>query len=202
MHKDNSKLDFIDQEIVYEGYFKIVKNRLRFRKFSGEWSEVIVRETFERGSSAAILLIDFDKNDLVFVEQFRVGMLGANRSPWALEIVAGVIEPGETPQAVVRREAKEEAGIEVLDLIPIYTYYVSPGGSTEQMHLFCGRISAPVDGACHGNEQEHEDIRVHVMPIEKAISLLNKGQIYNAVTIIALQWLSLNQTTLKDQFNL
>ena len=118
--------------------------------------------------------------------------------PWLLEIVAGIIDhPGETTEDVARRETTEEAGCELLDLIPICHYLVSPGGTSESITLFCGRVDAStVTPGVRGVACEHEDIRVHVVSRAEALDLLHSGRINSAAPIIALQWLELNRTKL------
>src|SRR5205085_1687028 len=99
------------------------------------------REVFERGHAAALLPYDPQRGEFVLCEQFRVGAHAAGIEPWQVEVVAGIIEAGETPDDVVRRETHEEAGLAALDLWPIQRYLVSPGGTTETVHLYLGRVS-------------------------------------------------------------
>ena len=115
-----------------------------------------------------------------------------SKSPWLLEAVAGIVEPGENTEKVIIREAKEEAGIDVLELAPICHYWVSPGGCTEGVHLFCGRVDASHAGGIHGLDTEAEDIKVHVYDAQEAFSLVRQGIINQPPTIISLQWLELN----------
>ena len=154
------------------------------------------REVFERGHAVAVLLYDPVQDCLVFIEQFRVGALAAieadyledGATPWLVECVAGIIEKDELPENVARREVKEETGCEVREIVPVYQYLVSPGGTSEMVHSFCARVEAPIDGGIHGLSEEHEDIRVVVTPVADAFDRLQSGKISNAMTLIAMQW--------------
>lgn len=154
-----------------------------------------MREVFERGHAAAVLPYDPIRDEVILIEQFRVGALAAADGSWLLEIVAGMIEASETPQDVVKRESIEEADCIISDLIPLYDFFVSPGGTTERVALFCGRVDSTHAGGVHGAIEEGEDIKVHVVPLDTAIAFLNSGKITSASAIIALQWLALNRAS-------
>ena len=133
-------------------------------------------------------------------EQFRVGALATTDRPWLLELVAGIIDRDETPEAVVRREAGEEAGLTVGRTQHLYSYLASPGGSTERIDLFVGEVDASNAGGIHGLDSEVEDIRVRVVTREEAIALLDEGRIDNAATIMALQWLARHGEVLRQRW--
>lgn len=187
----------VDKENVYQGYFRIDRYRIRYPLFQGGTSSEIVREVFERGQVAAVLLVDPDRDSVVLIEQFRPGPYAAGDHPWLIEIVAGIIEGDESAEDMARRESLEEAACEVSDLIPIMRFFTSPGASTESVALFCGRVDASTAGGVHGLDEEGEDIRVRVVSVNEAASLLADGRIVNAKTIIALQWLASNYDDVK-----
>lgn len=191
-----------EKTICFQGFFRMERYRLRHRKFNGEWGRPITRELFERGHAAAVLPYDPQTDEIVLIEQFRAGAMSAARGPWLLEIVAGVIEVNETPEQVAARESLEEAGCQINNLIPLYDYLVSPGGTTEQITLFCGQVDIKtIDmGSIHGNDEEDEDIKVHVMPLNDALKLLNTGRINSASAIIALQWLAMNRDFVRQHW--
>lgn len=184
--------EIIEKTIPYSGFFRMERYRLRHQLFSGGWSPEIVRECLERGHAVAVLPYDPDHDQVVMLEQFRIGALEFPGGPWLLEIVAGMIGPDETKQEVAHREAVEEAGCRLMDLVPICEYLVSPGGTSETVALFCGRVDASQAGGVHGMTEEHEDIRVQVFSRTEALRLLHSGHIGSAPPIIALQWLELN----------
>lgn len=200
MSDADKKVDLIEKRTVFDGYFRIDRFRIRHSLHNGGMSEPLDREVFERGHVAAVLPVDPVRDEVVLIEQFRIGPFAAGWHPWLLEGVAGIIEDGESPEEVARRETLEEAGCEVTDLVPMMRYLSSPGACTETVDLFCGRVDAGRAGGVHGLDEEGEDIRVVVYSLEAALALLEAGKIVNGKTIIALQWLALNYDRLKDRW--
>lgn len=209
MSKQSEKLKVkfqqADQQIlakkrVYDGFFKLDSFELQHALFAGGRSEVFHRELFERGEAAAVVLYDPAQDTVVLTEQYRIGAAfdSQGASPWLLEVVAGIVEEGEQPQEVACREAEEEAGCHINDLIPISSYWSSPGGSSEKIHLYCALVDSTGLGGIHGLADENEDILVQVLPFEQAYQAIETGEINNAATIIALQWVKLNQNQLKQ----
>ena len=187
------------RETVFQGFFRMDKLWLTHARFDGRDMPVFTRELFIRGDATCVLPYDPVRDEVVLLEQFRLGALGRNQSPWLLELVAGMNEDGETPEDVAQREGQEEAGLSFGKLTKICDYMVSPGGTTEMIHLFCGLISTEAAGGLYGVEHEHEDIRAHVVSAETAIAMIHDGRINNAAAIIALQWLELNRSRLRKE---
>ena len=198
-----SDLEISSRHVPYQGYFCVEKYQFRHRLFQGEWSNLLTREVLERGQAAGALLFDPILDKVILIEQFRIGAIKeTTQSPWLLELVAGIIDGDQTPADVARRETQEEAGLSVQDLISICQYWVSPGATTEAITLFCARIDASQvqAGVTHGLAEEGEDIIVHVFNTVEAYSLLKKGYIKNAPTIIALQWLQLHEAEVRKHW--
>lgn len=196
----DKRLEILGKETVYQGFFRLDRYRLRHSLFGGGESKVLVRELFERGHAVGVLPYDPVRDEVVLVEQFRVGALEEPDGPWLLEIVAGMIEPGEQPQEVAHREAAEEAGCVLQELVPVARYYSSPGGSSERVTVFCARVSTEGLGGIHGEPSEGEDIGVVVLPFAEAFALVENGRIKAALPIIALQWLALNRERLRREW--
>jgi ADP-ribose pyrophosphatase len=193
----------LERSVCYKGFLSIEKYRLRHELFKGGWSDEITRECMERDHAVAVLLYDPDLDQVILLEQFRVGALASPGGPWLTEIVAGVMDDScETGADAARREVSEEAGCEILELVLICQYLVSPGGTSETMTLFCGRIDSTTvsSDSIHGVSNEHEDIKVRVIPRTKVMCLLHEGFINSAASIIALQWLEINQSRLLEQW--
>jgi len=134
------------------------------------------------------------RDELVLIEQFRPGAYAApGFRPWLVEIVAGIIEPGEEPEEVARRETHEEAGCELHAMRPIFDYIASPGGTTHSVKLYLGRVDSSKAQGIHGLSDEHEDIRVLVVPFADWPALQQEGRISDACSLLALQWLALNR---------
>lgn len=199
-------VEIVDDRVAYQGFFQIRSLKLRHRLFEGGWSGLVRRELFVRHDAVGVLLYDPVLDAIALVEQFRVGAYGhelqhgGGRSPWLLELVAGLIDKDEAAETVAERESSEEAGAVVETLAPIGHYYSSPGGSSEYFYLFCGRCDLSAVRGVHGLDVESEDIRVHVLPVEQAFQKLKDGELNNAHTIIAMQWLQLNHQSLREQW--
>jgi ADP-ribose pyrophosphatase len=193
-------VEILDAKELFKGFYSIKKYRLRHRLFSGGMSLPFDRELIIRYRVAAALPYDPILNKVVLIEQFRVGALGDENSPWLLEMVAGIMTEEEPLTDLARREAKEEAGVIVKELIPICDYWVSPGGTNERVALFCAIVDASNAGGIHGLPEENEDIKVHVIDAETAFAAVRSGRINNAATIIAVQWLELNQDQIRKQW--
>ncbi|MGA8118658.1 ADP-ribose diphosphatase [Rouxiella badensis] len=193
-------LEIIAIENRYQGFFSINAYRFRHRLFNGEMSREVVREVFERGHAAVLLPYDPIRDEVVVIEQIRIPALGSSETPWLLEMVAGIIEEGETVEDVARREALEEAGVVVKRCKPVLSYLASPGGTSERLSIMVGEVDATTAEGIHGLETENEDIRVHVVSREQACRWVEEGAIDNAASVIALQWLALHHESLKKEW--
>ncbi|MDF1763755.1 MAG: NUDIX domain-containing protein, partial [Oleibacter sp.] len=185
------------RDVVFQGFFRMELLTIRHRCFSSgsfslepsssaihdsanpvtsdQWMGPFTRELFERGEAVCVLLFDPKRNCVVLTEQFRMGALEDDRSPWLLEVVAGMVEPNESYQDVATRECQEEAGCTPSTLLPICHYWVSPGGTNERVMLYCGLVdSAGLDGV-HGLPEEHEDIRLVTLSCEDAFQAVTDG---------------------------
>lgn len=192
-------IEILGQETLFSGFFKMIKYRFKHKKFTGGWSNVIEREMFVRTRASAMLPYDPVTDNVVLIEQIRVGAL-EHAQPWQLEIVAGIIDKDEFPEDVVRREAVEEAGLDVGRVEKITAYYPSAGGCNEMLDVFVGEVDSLKAGGVHGLDEENEDIKVHIMSRQQAYELVKNGTIENGASIIALQWLELNKDELKDRW--
>lgn len=190
-------VDVVARHCLYQGFFRLEALELRHRLFEGGWSRVMTREVHCRHDAVGVLLYDVERDAVVLVEQFRPGALDDERSPWKLEIVAGLTEAGECAEDVARRESLEEAGCEVGELIELHRYYPSPGACDEQVTLLCGLVDSRGLGGVHGLAEEHEDIRVHVVPFGRAMELLREGRLDNAMCLIGLHWLNAERASLR-----
>jgi ADP-ribose pyrophosphatase len=194
----DERIEIIGKETGYAGFFRIEKYRLRHRKHDGSWTGEVEREVFERGQAAAALLWDEPADKVVLVEQFRLPAHLAGCPAWQLEVVAGIIDGDETPEAVARREIREETGLEAIgDLVPIHRILPSAGGSSETVYLFLARVDASGAGGIHGVADEDEDIRVVVLPFAEALARAESGDIDNSFCLVALWWLAAHRQKLR-----
>jgi ADP-ribose pyrophosphatase len=190
----------LEEETAWSGYFSVRRLTLQYRCFAGGWSEPQVREVFDRGDAVGVLPYDPVTDSVVLIEQFRPGALRGNDSPWMLELIAGVVEQGESDAEVAHREAMEEAACELSELVPIATVLPSAGACSEQVRLFCGRVRSAGIGDVHGADHEGEDILVHAVSREDALQLVARDRIPNGHTLIALQWLQINGEDLRRRW--
>ena len=193
-------VEIIARETLYSGFFSMDLYRFRHRLFNGEMSGEIRREIFERGHAAVLLPFDPVRDEVVLVEQIRIAAYDVSESPWLLEMVAGMIEEGETVEDVARREALEEAGLVVGRTKPVLSYLASPGGTSERLSIMVGEVDATTAEGIHGLADENEDIRVHVVSREQAYQWVEEGKIDNAASVIALQWLQLHHQNLRNEW--
>lgn len=197
------QVDILQQETLYHGFFNLERYRLKHTLYAGGWSEPIERELFRRTNCVGVILYDPTRDNVVLIEQFRVGTIPHDLESehcWLLEIVAGAIEIGETAEEVAYREAQEEAGCQIQELKLINRFYTTPGGCSELLTLYCGKVNSEGVGGIHGLADEQEDIRVLVVSFTEAFQMLQQGLINSGIPIIALQWLALNRTTLREEW--
>jgi ADP-ribose pyrophosphatase len=189
------KFEVLNQQTLYQGFFRMETWEFRHELFRGGWSGSVKREIFERGNAVAVLLHDPVADTVLLVEQFRPGAALRNANDaWMVEIVAGIVEKGESNEQVAKREAMEEAGCQITEVNHMLDYYPSAGGSTEIISLFYAPLDlSSVSTGIHGLEHENEDIRVSVVPVKTALLWIKSGKIKASLAIIALQWLALEK---------
>ena len=187
----------LDKAICHQGFLRVCRYTLQHRLYEGGWSEAFTREIMERAPGVGVLLYDPDLDKVLMVEQFRAGCLENRNGPWVLELVAGIVDRNEQPEAVAIREAMEEANQPLHQLLPVSEYYNSPGGSSEKLYIFCARVDTSQAEGVFGLRHEHEDIRTVVLSRCEAEQKVRNGEINNAMSIIALQWLTMNLEEVK-----
>ena len=194
------QIEIVKRENCFKGFYQLDRLHLRHELFAGGLSKEISRELFVRHDAVCALPYDPIRDEVVLIEQFRIGPVGKVENPWLIEVVAGLIDKQEQPEEVARREAEEEAGLVFTDLWPVTSYFPSPGGSNEFVYLYVGRCDSREAGGLHGLEEEGEDIRVKVWSFAQAMQALRDGKIINGSAIIALQWLALNRDEIRGKW--
>jgi ADP-ribose pyrophosphatase len=183
-------VEIIEANKGFEHFLRMDVFRFRYRRFSGEWSAERTYDVLRRGQAVAIALYDPDRDEVVLIEQLRLPALLAGASPWQVEVAAGLVDAGETPQMVAIRETREETGLAIKgEPIPIQRYLPSCGASDESVFLFCARVDATEATGLHGVLEEGEDIRVVVKTLAEVEALLDSGAIENGHSLVALYWL-------------
>jgi len=196
----DEKVELVDHVVAFQGYFRVGRYFFRHSLHQGGQSPVISREVFERGHAAGVLPYDPIRDEVVLIRQFRAGSYVAGRHPWTWEVVAGIFEEGESPEQLVRREAVEEAGLEIGDVIPIHDLILSPGAMSETCALFLGRVDSSNASGVFGVESEGENILVKVVPFAEVRAMLDRGEIENAAAVVALQWLALHRDEVRSRW--
>lgn len=195
---DESDVDIISRETLYEGHVRLSEYRLRHRLFGGGWSNEISREILYRGNASCVLPYDPVRDEVVLIEQFRASALEAGEPPWQLEAVAGAIPEGESEEEVARRELREEAGLTARTLHFIAKALSTSGLSSEVVWIYCGIVDASAAGGIHGLDGENEDIRAAAHGFDDAWRLLEQGRIQHLPAVTALYWLAANRERLRN----
>ena len=178
--------------LLYDGYFQMYEYHCEHRLYDGQWTAPVKREVYERGDSVVVLPIDIKEKKVVLIEQFRAPVMYKEEEPWLVELVAGIIEQREKPLDVAIRELKEETGLLAEEIKFNYSFFSSPGGSTEKIYFFTAYVDANQASGIHGLSKEQEDIRVFTASFSEIKDYIEKGKIKNAITLVGLQWLLLN----------
>ena len=195
---DRTDTKLVQEETVHAGFFRMVRLQIKHRLFNGGWSETLEREVVLHGRVGAIIPYDPKTDRVVLLEEFRNGKFAAgDDQPWSVSIAAGMIEEGENPEEMARREMLEETGCIVGRIEEAMTFYSMPGGSSQRMTLFCAEVSAENVSGIYGLADEGEDIRVFAEPYNRCKEMLEANQFDNAASIIGLEWLGRNRVRLR-----
>ena len=184
------KYSINEENIVFSDHYKMVKAKVTYDTF-GQKQITTTRLAFERGDSVAILLLEKDSGSILLTNQFRYPSC-KNADGWLVEIPAGSVEENENPEACIKREVMEELGYKIETPTLIYTFYTSPGASTEQMFLFFAEVSQKDQIEKGGGmDDENEDIQLVKISVAKIASVIS--ELKDAKTILALQWYLLKE---------
>ena len=201
MQRTRKDVEVHKAEELHRGRFRMDRYHMKFRTYAGSWSPEVTREMLDRGHSVGVLPYDPVRDQVILIEQFRPGAYFAgDEYPWLWEIVAGIIDEGEAPIDVARRECEEEAGVTPVDLLAIGQFYTSAGGTSEYHRLFVGRVDAGAAGGLHGLVEEAEDIRVFTLAADEAFAALADGLIRTAPAYAALLWLKTERDNLRRKW--
>ena len=187
-----SKFEIINKKNIHNGFFKMNEYILKYKKYDGSWSKEVKREIFGGAMVSAVLPYDPVKREIVLIQQFRPGTIAKEFNNYLYEIVAGIIDSGEKAEDTAKRECLEETGCKIKKITPIQGYFPAPGSSESFYHLFLGEIDTFEGERVMGLESENEDILVRSYKLSDVKDMMEKGEILNGLTLIALQWFFLN----------
>tara|TARA_A100001015_G_C14787000_1_gene631507 strand:- start:311 stop:892 length:582 start_codon:yes stop_codon:yes gene_type:complete len=188
----NSNFKVTNKKNLYDGFFKMNEISLKYKKYDGSWSNEIKRELFGGAQVSAVLPFDPIKKKIVLIQQFRPGTISKNTNNYLNEIVAGIIDPGESPEIAAKRECLEETGYKIKKLTPIQGYFPAPGSSESFYHLFLGEVDSKNGKKIMGLDNENEDILVESFKVNQVKKMMQEGKFINGLTLIAIQWFFLN----------
>jgi nudix-type nucleoside diphosphatase (YffH/AdpP family) len=194
------KVQIINKRNVFQKFiFRVEEIRLRHEKYDGTMSKEMVRLNLDRGDAVAGVIHLTDSDEIVMTEQFRYPTY--EKGPgWLLEIPAGMLKQSERPEDAMRRELLEETGYVLLTIEHIGTFYLSPGGTSERIHLYYAGVQAQNRvGKGGGVEHEGEDIRTVLMPVTKLETMLHNHELQDAKTLVGMQWLLANRARLRSE---
>lgn len=197
MSRNPKQIKLLAEETLHKGFMQLKRYQLQHTLYQGGWSKSLQRELVKRRNAIAVIPYDPVSDQIILIEQFRIGAIDDSHSAWLTEIVAGEIEEGEQIESVAIRETQEEAGCVIERLHHCLDFYLSPGGSSEKISLFCGRVKTEGVQGIHGLAEEGEDIKVSVVGLNEAIELLNRGAVQSAIPIVGIQWLAMNRDRLR-----
>ena len=161
------------------------------RRRNGQWQRQ-VRETYDSGDGAGVLLCDVADGSVILIRQFRFPAFYRGEAPYILEVCAGKLD-GDDPETCARKESIEETGYRIGELRKAYNCFSSPGSVTERLTLFLGMVEGGPAEAGGGLSDEGEDIEVVRLPFATALGLVESGEIHDAKTILLLQYALLQQ---------
>ncbi len=188
-------------ERAYTGFLAVHEFTLRHRRFAGGWTAPLHRSAVLWGDAVTVLPYDARRDRVLLIEQFRAGSYArGDPNPWCIEVVAGRIDQPETPEQVARREAREEAGLELGRIEEIAAYYPTSGLAAEHLTSYVGEAELAGEGGLHGLADEHEDIRTIVLGFDEAMRALAEGAVNTSPAVISLLWLARHRRRLRTEW--
>jgi nudix-type nucleoside diphosphatase (YffH/AdpP family) len=190
---DNKRLKNVKSSLLSDNYYILKKLNFDYLMDNGTWVNQM-REVYDRGDGAGVLLYNKAKKTVILTKQFRMPTyMNDNQDGFLIEICAGMLDK-DNPEDCIIRETEEEVGYRIKEVKKVYEAYSSPGVMTEKMHFFIGEYTDDMkvnDGG--GLDEEHEDIEVLEWPFDKVITMLNNGEIHDTRTIVLLQYAQIHR---------
>jgi nudix-type nucleoside diphosphatase (YffH/AdpP family) len=184
---DSAQVRIVDQRVLADDWFVLKKTSFEYRRRDGS-TQLLNRETYDRGNGAALLLFNAERGTVVLTRQFRFpAYVNGCADGLLVEACAGLLD-GEDAEACIRREAQEETGFVVRAPRKVFEAYMSPGSVTEKLHFFVAEYAEAdrvSDGG--GDLAEGEDIEVMEWPLADALQAIADGRIQDGKTIMLLQ---------------
>ncbi len=197
------EIEIIAKETVYRGYLRLEQYRLRYRRHDGSWTDEFIREICNCGNVAAIIPFDPEADTVVLVEQFRLPAHLTGFPARQVEIPAGLLEPGESPELAARREMWEETGLEAIgEVRSVGAFLTSPGALIESIHAYCARVDCSKARFQATAASQDEDIRIVKVKFDSLREMLSQKIVHDTLSVAALWWLLGNHEELRCAWNL
>lgn len=195
----NHNVNIVETKILSDRWYTLKKVTYNYLKKNGLW-QTQVREAYDRGNGAAILLYNSKNDTIILTKQFRLPTyINENPDGMMIEVCAGVLD-NDHPDDCIRKEALEETGYQINKVEKIFEAYMSPGAVTEILHFFIAEYdhSMKIDIG-GGLEHEQEDIEVLELDFNEAYNMISSGEIKDAKTIMLLQYAKINSLLGKNR---
>ena len=188
----NKKVKIVDTKVLSDNWYTLKKITYEYLKNDGTW-QMQSREAYDRGNGAAIMLYNTTLKTVILIRQFRMPtFVNGNADGMLIEACAGLLD-NDNPEDCIKRETEEETGYKISHVKKVYETYMSPGSVTELLYLFvaeyCSTMKVNEGG---GIDHEQENIEVLEIPFEKAMAMVESGEIKDGKTIMLLQYLKIN----------
>ena len=192
---NNPKVKIIGIKNLSNKHYKLDKVDFEYQTKNGSW-QTQSRECYDRGDGAAILLYNPTKKTVILIKQFRMpSYLNGNATGMMIEVCAGLLDE-DHPEACIIKEVEEETGFKISNPKKVFELYSTPGAVTEKIHYFIAEYNDDMKiSAGGGLEEEHEEIEVLEINFETALTMVSKGEIKDAKTVVLLQYVKLNNLT-------
>jgi len=189
----NPSINIKDIEVLSQNWATLRKITYQYKKKDNTW-ETQIREAYDRGNGAAILLYNKDNKTIILTRQFRMPtFLNGNENGIMIEVCAGVLDQ-QNAEDCIRKEIEEETGYSIKDVHKIFEVYMLPGSVTEIVYFFVGEYSQDMKSSDGGGlADEQENIEVLEMLFDKAYRMIASGEIKDAKTIMLLQYAKINK---------
>ncbi len=187
------KINITKKEVLSNDWYTLRKVTYEYQKDGGN-KEIHTREAYDRGNGAVILLYNKEKRTVILTRQFRLPTyLNGNETGMMIEACAGLLDE-DNPEDCIKKETQEETGYKVAEVQKVFESYMSPGAVTEIIHFFVAEYSDAMKiGKGGGVAEEEENIEVLELPFQKALQMMNHGEIKDAKTIMLLQYAKLHE---------
>jgi len=190
---NNPKVIINNIENLSNNWYTLDKVDFNYQTKDGKWQNQL-RESYDRGDGAAILLYNTKNKTVILTKQFRMpSYLNEHEDGMMIEVCAGMLDK-QDPITCIKNEAEEETGYKILNPKKVFEIYSTPGAVTEKIHYFIAEYSNEMKISEGGGlEEETEEIEVLELDFSSAIEMVSTGEICDAKTIILLQYAQINK---------